>query len=417
MDTSLLNFVCVARPSSSRSVDKAMSDGVGSGPSEDEDLTDDSSSHDYKRQKQLARERQRAEIMERDRARAEWVKENSHFVTFLDKEEELMRELDRMRISSFQHQHSHYGERNSNPRIAALSSLFAPYINIKESCADATPESEASTVSFLAEGTEVARLLIRLSTDNENDDEMSVHPSVTSILVKPSTFFESPVYLKGDVERAASETTTAPFHVFIASERIISKIAGFHISRGAMASGQVHKRDEAWMGKFLQRKLAKKDSSIRLLALDQVSDTSNLGSIIRTAAGCEVDAIILSSDSCDAWYRRAIRVSMGHVFSIPVVRVNDLASYLSSTLSAKHSVSSFAAVTDEDADYTLERMKQVPRRYCLVLGNEGDGISHRVAQASDSSVRIGMAVGVDSFSLPVAAGILMHGFRNKEPTS
>ncbi len=69
-------------------------------------------------------------------------------------------------------------------------------------------------------------------------------------------------------------------------------------------------------------------ASWRVLAIDTTYDAANLGGMIRSASAFGVDALLLSDDSCDAWYRRSVRVSMGHIFRVPVVRCVDLAATL-----------------------------------------------------------------------------------------
>jgi tRNA G18 (ribose-2'-O)-methylase SpoU len=125
--------------------------------------------------------------------------------------------------------------------------------------------------------------------------------------------------------------------------------------------------------------------------------------------------MILSSDCCDAWYRRSVRVSMGYIFCVPVIRVNDLAGTLVHLREAVSCVS-FAAVIDPDADLVLENMSrgEVPRSWCCVMGNEGNGISKSVVLACCYRLRIGMSDTVDSLSVPIATGILLHGLRERE---
>jgi tRNA G18 (ribose-2'-O)-methylase SpoU len=171
-----------------------------------------------------------------------------------------------------------------------------------------------------------------------------------------------------------------------------------------------------------------------------------MGSIIRTAAAFSIDAIILSDDSCDAWYRQSVRTSMGHVISVPIIRVadwekdfskvaarddnvkrNGLASCLR-WLRECLNVECFAAVVDDTGDIndgkdgdgtcfpplvSLESSLDCGcRSWCCVLGNEGHGIRDVVIQECEKRLKIGMASGVDSLSLPIAAGILMFGLSN-----
>ena len=239
-----------------------------------------------------------------------------------------------------------------------------------------------------------------------------------------------------------------PFKIVIAEEKAMSEIAGFPIARGAMACGVIPNYMQTnayfWLKGILSRDYPTMmvDSSNqprRFLALDAVSNAANMGSIIRTAAAFSIDAIILSDDSCDAFYRQSVRTSMGHVISLPILRVSDweksrnkddvdddnddectglakVLRWLRNTMD----VECLAAVVDNDRERTfnqpfalLEDQTETSRSWCCVLGNEGNGIRDNVIQECDVRVKIGMASGVDSLSLPIAAGILLHSLSSR----
>jgi tRNA G18 (ribose-2'-O)-methylase SpoU len=193
----------------------------------------------------------------------------------------------------------------------------------------------------------------------------------------------------------------------------MSKVAGFPISRGALACGVVpDDRDEEWLDGFIQNT----PSTLRLLALDGICDTANLGSMIRTASAFGIHAIILSEDSCDAWYRRSIRVSMGHLFLIPIVRVKNLAAFLAKwSFNKSKRFTSYAAVVQGE-ELILDRVPRgdIPSAWCCVMGNEGNGIKKKVLKSCTHRIRIDMVDGVDSLSVPIACGILLHGLRERE---
>lgn len=152
------------------------------------------------------------------------------------------------------------------------------------------------------------------------------------------------------------------------------------------------------------------------MALDNISDTANIGSIIRTSRAFGVSVILLGSDCCDAWSRRAVRVSMGYVCQANIFRCT----CLSSTLDKLHrelSLATYAAVVDSGPEVTkLECIErgQVPQRWCCVLGNEGNGICEDVRMVCSQSICIGMVAGVDSLSVGVAAGIILCGLKERE---
>eukprot|EP00592_Proboscia_alata_P028717 CAMPEP_0194447670 /NCGR_PEP_ID=MMETSP0176-20130528/129138_1 /TAXON_ID=216777 /ORGANISM="Proboscia alata, Strain PI-D3" /LENGTH=465 /DNA_ID=CAMNT_0039274551 /DNA_START=152 /DNA_END=1549 /DNA_ORIENTATION=- len=441
-----------------------------------------------KREKYQEKQRLIKQKLSKDAQRTEWITRHSNFVTLLN---------DGMITKA------PGTEKDSNDAINDdLAELLNPYTDLKQGGVGRGAQLPASDEAsknqhpkknlqriFIAEETETVRLLIQQqhrqhkhSIDNTSSRACGIE--MKSILVKPSTFFEPPVCLLNDVIGPASASATLtlttnttgtithpgtafttsgdsgslpsvpippPYKVFIAPESTMSQIAGFHIARGAMACGVVPTRHTlSWLYSSLQQQQQQQQQPqkrFRIVALDGISDTANLGSLIRTSSAMGIDAIILSEDCCDAWYRRSVRVSMGHVFRVPIVR-------LESAIAADHGdggcgnggsdsgrgmidvlkrlgeigITTHAAVIDEDAqlletvtvtninDNNANGIKthNNNRGWCCVLGNEGNGIRSSVAKACDFRIRIGMAQGVDSLSLPVAAGILLHGLRERE---
>lgn len=282
-----------------------------------------------------------------------------------------------------------------------ISRLLQPYCDLKESSGELSGEN-----LVVAEGTETVRLLLQQSTD----DRLPI--AIKSVFIKPSVMFEPPVSLVDEVERAWR--SGCRFKVIIGEDDVQSAVAGFPIARGALACGVVPLRDEKWLMEYLQNRHHTK-GYLRLVAVDGLSDTSNLGSIIRSASAFGIDAILASRDSCDAWYRRAVRVSMGHVFRVPVVRVNHLADSLRA-LASILGVSTYAAVVNPNAHLVLDHVGSegdIASSWCCVLGNEANGISQSVIDACTSTIRIDMDERVDSLSVPVAAGILLHGLKTR----
>jgi tRNA G18 (ribose-2'-O)-methylase SpoU len=360
-----------------------------------------------KRKRWEAKQTRLDESKSREDERETWMSENAHYCTHVSTDDVARSKTAGSTVSP-------NGERSSH---SFVESLLRPYVDLKDGPKQIGPSDEAL---FIAEGTETVRLLIQQS-ERENAVK------VKSIFVKPATLFDEPVKLLTDIARASElhssrkrakrnstdttveigvEQSSPPFRLLVAKEQVMSEVAGFHIARGALACGVVPRRDEAWLNMFLSNKI-----NSRLLALDGVSDSANMGAMIRCAAAFEIDAIILSHDCCDAWYRRSVRVSMGHIFHVPVVRVDDLASTL-----RRLAATSYAAVIDRDADLVLEEIARgdVSHSWCCVMGNEGNGISPPVVQTCTHRLRIDMAPGVDSLSVPIAAGILLHGLKERE---
>ena len=119
--------------------------------------------------------------------------------------------------------------------------------------------------------------------------------------------------------------------------------------------------------------------------------------------------MVLGPRCCDPWYRRAVRVSMGAVFTMPMVQSADLDADLD-RLRGDHGYELIATVIDEDAR-TLRRVGPVAGgRAAVLLGSEGYGLPASLVARCDRKVRIPMHHDVDSLNVAVAAGIVIHHF-------
>ena len=99
----------------------------------------------------------------------------------------------------------------------------------------------------------------------------------------------------------------------------------------------------------------------------EIANTENMGSLIRACAAFGADALVLGERRCDPYFRQSVRVSMGTVFSLPIVRSENLLKDLDD-LRERHAVQTIAAVVDERAE-NLSDLK-VTNRMAAVFGNE-----------------------------------------------
>ena len=148
----------------------------------------------------------------------------------------------------------------------------------------------------------------------------------------------------------------------------------------------------------------------RIVLLESVRDPANIGAVIRSAAALGVDRLILSADCADIYHPRAVRASMGALFNQRIDRVESLPDTVSALREAGRRV--FAAALDERA----VRLGEFALREgdCVVIGNEGHGLTAETIQACDHSVMIPMTDRAESFNAAVAASILMWEF-SKQP--
>lgn len=136
-------------------------------------------------------------------------------------------------------------------------------------------------------------------------------------------------------------------------------------------------------------------------------NADNLGSIVRIATGMGADAMLLGERCCDPFWRRAIRVSMGNVFHLPLRQSDNLAADLLA-LHERYGYETMATVLDEDA--MPLRIVTPPPRGALVLGSESQGLHPRYVRACRSKITIPMHHGTDSLNVAVAAAVFLYHF-------
>lgn len=151
-----------------------------------------------------------------------------------------------------------------------------------------------------------------------------------------------------------------------------------------------------------------------VLLLESVRDPVNVGAIIRTAAALGIGCLILSRDCADIYHPRTIRAAMGTIFSMPILRVEDLPAAVTALRRAGREV--LAAALDEKAvrlgEFSLCRTGQPSP--CVVVGNEGHGLTEAVISACDRTVYIPMERDTESLNVSAAAALLMWELRRAE---
>lgn len=145
----------------------------------------------------------------------------------------------------------------------------------------------------------------------------------------------------------------------------------------------------------------------RVVVIHGVVDATNIGAIFRSAAALGIDAVLLTTDSCDPLNRRAVRVSMGSVFLVPWTWVEQ-------PFTCLHELdfrTAAMALTDRSIPLDAPILKEEPR-LALVMGTEGDGLPHEAIAGADYVVRIPMAHGVDSLNVAAASAVAFWELRS-----
>ena len=142
-----------------------------------------------------------------------------------------------------------------------------------------------------------------------------------------------------------------------------------------------------------------------LLLLEDLQDPGNVGTVFRTAEGAGVDGIILTKKCVDIYNPKTIRSTMGSVFRMPFVCLEseELSPVLARLREA--GVATCAAHLRGSRDYDRE---DYTGGTAFLIGNEGNGLSEKLAGAADKKVRIPMEGRLESLNAGVAAAILMY---------
>ncbi|MBQ8162588.1 MAG: RNA methyltransferase [Clostridia bacterium] len=142
----------------------------------------------------------------------------------------------------------------------------------------------------------------------------------------------------------------------------------------------------------------------RLVALDGVQDPGNVGTILRTSDAAALDGVLLSSACADPYAPKVVRATMGSIFHIPFQMVPSLPEALRALKEEGITLIS----TQLDGKPFFEAVPSLPESFCLVIGNEGQGVTEEVRAMCDIALKLPMPGRAESLNASVAAGILIY---------
>jgi tRNA G18 (ribose-2'-O)-methylase SpoU len=184
--------------------------------------------------------------------------------------------------------------------------------------------------------------------------------------------------------------------LFLADKSIMEKIVGHKIHHNVMMHG------------IRPQQTPLDELGEHIIMLDEITSTENIGSIARSAAALGVDSYLLPMQGPHPYGRRALRVSMGHVSMLKTHLYDDIFATLKQLRNNGYTI--FAAEVTPDS-IPLSKII-VPKKWVLLMGHEGKGISDEILKSCDQTVRIEMQEGIKSFNVSVAASILMYQFKH-----
>jgi tRNA G18 (ribose-2'-O)-methylase SpoU len=217
---------------------------------------------------------------------------------------------------------------------------------------------------------------------------------IHSLLLSPNKF-----------ERLRGTLAELPGHVpvYLAGVEMMTAIAGFRIHRGVLAAGVRPTADELSIDSALGAIRGRTRSA--LLLVEGVTNVDNMGALFRNAAAFGMDGVLLDRGCCDPLYRKAIRVSMGHVLSMPYAISSDWTSDLA-RLKKEWGVRLIGLELSPGARPAWEMTRQ--ERAGLIVGGEERGLSRATLAMCDEVCEIPMARKGASLNVATAAAVGMH---------
>ena len=190
------------------------------------------------------------------------------------------------------------------------------------------------------------------------------------------------------------ERFPADVPVYVAEADVLDGVVGFHLHRGVLALGRREDRGEAALLDALPERAL-------VLVGCGISNHDNAGSMFRNAAAFRADAVLLDETSCDPLYRKALRVSVGSVLSVPHRRGGKALDVLLALAER-----GFAIWTLSPHGQTDIRAIPASARMALVIGTEGEGLPEELL-ARFQSARIPQSDELDSLNAATATGIAL----------
>jgi RNA methyltransferase, TrmH family len=153
----------------------------------------------------------------------------------------------------------------------------------------------------------------------------------------------------------------------------------------------------------LERLLPKEGAAV-VLALPNLSDPGNAGTLIRSAEAFGASAVCFGPDAVDPYNDKVVRASMGSLFRVPIVRYEEWAVFLDTARSAK------LQIVAADAGGIDVRNITLPQRACLIIGQERHGLTGVPREDVDTLVALPQRAGIDSLNAAVAGSLLLYEF-------
>lgn len=141
-----------------------------------------------------------------------------------------------------------------------------------------------------------------------------------------------------------------------------------------------------------------------IVALDDIQDPGNLGTILRTVDSIGINQILVSKGTADSYNPKVVRSTMGAIFRVKIIECEDLEKTLKQIKKHKFQIVVTSLQTDNSI-YDIDYKKKV-----IVIGNEANGVEEKIQNIADQKVKIPMLGKTESLNASVATGVILYEY-------
>lgn len=206
--------------------------------------------------------------------------------------------------------------------------------------------------------------------------------------------YVSEAFLRQMPETCRAKLETESLHYETVSDEIFIKMSDTKTPQGILCVVRQSRYTESTMFKT---------PNPMFIILEAIQDPGNLGTIFRAAEGAGVSGIIMSDDTADIYNPKTIRSTMGAVYRMPFLYVQDLNTIIEEM--QKKNITVYAAHLQGAKAYDECNYQSGT---AFLIGNEANGLRDETAAAADMAIKIQMLGNVESLNAAVAASVLMY---------
>lgn len=241
---------------------------------------------------------------------------------------------------------------------------------------------------------QIKRLLqLQKKSKTRNEENVFVVEGLRMFVEVPEERVEKVYISESLYNRKKDELKLEKFSVEVLSDKVFQHVSDTKTPQGILC---IVKQKKYQIESLLEVE------NPHFIVLDNLQDPGNMGTIVRTAEGAGVTAVFMSKDCVDIYNPKTIRSTMGSIYRMPFLYVEDVLELLE--IFREKGVKTYAAHLEGKNSYDKEDYRSGT---AILIGNEGNGLRQEVAENADIRVQIPMHGQVESLNAAIAASILM----------